>query len=70
MSPLLRHFRFRLGQGTSFIALWTGIGTAWTESAAARLVNIEPGRVLAANVRLVPVGAGPDGPLCLLWVIK
>jgi predicted DNA-binding ribbon-helix-helix protein len=69
-TPLLRHFRFRLSQGASFNALWTRIGTAWIEPVAARLVNIEPGRVLAANVRLVPVGAEPDGPFCLLWVIK
>jgi len=69
-TPLLRHFRFRLGQGKTFEGLWAGLGHGWTEPADARLVNIEPGRVLAANARLVPVMAAPEAPYCLLWVLK
>ncbi len=66
--PALRHFRFRAEP--QFAVLWAGLGREWTEPHAARIVNIEPGRVLASNVRLVPVIAGRGRPLCLAWVLK
>lgn len=69
-TPLLRHFRFRMGPGKTFEGLWAGLGQGWTDPEDARLVNIEPGRVLAANVRLVPIMAPLEAPTCLLWVVK
>jgi predicted DNA-binding ribbon-helix-helix protein len=66
--PALRHFRFRTEP--QFAVLWAGLGREWTEPHAARIVNIEPGRVLAANARLVPVITGRVRPLCLAWVLK
>jgi predicted DNA-binding ribbon-helix-helix protein len=66
--PALRHFRFR--SLPQFAVLWTGLGDEWTEPHAVRIVNIAPGRVLAANARLVPVVAGRGKPLCLVWVLK
>jgi predicted DNA-binding ribbon-helix-helix protein len=69
-TPLLSHFRFRLAQGKNFEELWARIASARSGSLTARLVNIEPGRVLAANARLVPVAIPSEEALCLLWVLK
>lgn len=65
---VLRHFRFRGIR--SLEELWRGLGRHWFLPEASRIINIEPGRVLAANARLVPVLTGRDRPACLVWVIR
>lgn len=65
---VLRHFRFRGNR--SLEELWRGLGRHWSLPEASRIINIEPGRVLAANVRLVPVLTGRERPACLVWVIR
>jgi predicted DNA-binding ribbon-helix-helix protein len=66
--PLLRHFRLKLAR--PFGLLWSELGRGWTTPEAGRIVNIEPGRVLAANARLTPIIAGRGRPLCLIWLLK
>jgi predicted DNA-binding ribbon-helix-helix protein len=66
--PLLRYFRFKLAR--PFGLLWAGLGRDWTTPEVGRIVNIAPGRVLAANARLTPIVAGRGRPLCLVWLLK
>jgi predicted DNA-binding ribbon-helix-helix protein len=66
--PLLRHFRLR-GE-RPFEALWAGLGREWHLPEPQRIINIEPGRVLAANARLVPLVSGRGRPYCLLWLLR
>lgn len=66
--PVLRHFRFRGAR--SFEELWRALGRQWLSPEASRIINIEPGRVLAANATLVPVLTGRERPSCLVWVMK
>lgn len=66
--PVLRHFRFRGVH--SFEELWRELGRQWLLPEASRIINIEPGRVLAANATLVPVLTGRERPSCLVWVVK
>ncbi len=66
--PVLRHFRFRGAR--SFDDLWRGLGRHWLLPETSRIINIEPGRVLAANASLVPVLTGQQQPSCLVWVVK
>lgn len=65
---VLQHFRFR---GIHpFEELWRGLGRQWLLPEASRIINIEPGRVLAANATLVPVLMSRERPSCLVWVVK
>ena len=59
---LARHFRFQ--GASSFDGLWTGP----TREEHTRIVGITPGRVLAAEVTLVPVLSARGRRLCALWV--
>ncbi|MDE2229419.1 MAG: ribbon-helix-helix domain-containing protein [Alphaproteobacteria bacterium] len=69
-TPLLRHFRFRCRPGLAVDALWAELGGTWITAESARMIHIAPGRVLAANARLVPVSATGGRPLCLVWIVK
>ncbi|MGH6967818.1 MAG: hypothetical protein ACREEL_00885 [Stellaceae bacterium] len=65
-TPLLRHFRFHCRSGRGIDALWKEHGNWWATSETARMIHIAPGRVLAANARLVPVIAARGQPLCVV----
>jgi predicted DNA-binding ribbon-helix-helix protein len=65
-SPVLRHFRFR--GVLAFEERWRELGRQWLLPEAMRIINIEPGRVLAANATLVPVLTARIRPSCLVWV--
>ncbi|HEV2264322.1 MAG TPA: ribbon-helix-helix domain-containing protein [Stellaceae bacterium] len=69
-TPLLRHFRFHCRAGRTAEALWKELGGSWATAESARMIHIAPGRVLAANARLVPVIVTRGRPLCVVWVTK
>lgn len=69
-TPLLRHFRFHCRAGCTAETLWKDLGGSWTTAESARMIHIAPGRVLAANARLVPVIVTRGRPLCVLWITK
>ena len=69
-TPLLRHFRFHCRTGCTVETLWGELGGNWATAESARMIHIAPGRVLAANARLVPVIVTHGRPLCVVWVTK
>lgn len=69
-TPLLRHFRFHCRAGWTVETLWKELGGSWVMAESARMIHIAPGRVLAANVRLVPVVVTRGRPLCVAWITK
>src|SRR5487761_212062 len=69
-TPLLRHFRFHCRAGCAVEALWKELGGSWATAESTRMIHIAPGRVLAANARLVPVIVTRGRPLCVVWVTK
>ena len=69
-TPLLRHFRFHCRAGCTVETLWKELGHSWVVAESARMIHIAPGRVLAANARLVPVVVTRGRPLCIVWVTK
>jgi predicted DNA-binding ribbon-helix-helix protein len=56
---------FRLQSASGFDGLWAGP----TREEETRIIGIMPGRVLAADVRLVPVLSARGRRLCVVWVI-
>ncbi|MGH6975007.1 MAG: ribbon-helix-helix domain-containing protein, partial [Stellaceae bacterium] len=69
-TPLLRHFRFHCRAGCTVEALWKELGGSWVTAERARMIHVAPGRVLAANVRLVPVVVTRGRTLCVVWITK
>jgi predicted DNA-binding ribbon-helix-helix protein len=68
-TPLLRHFRIHGRAGLDIETLWQEHDPAATLEAA-RMIHIVPGRVLTANVRLIPVKSARSRSLCVIWIVK
>ena len=67
---LATHFHFQ-GYGQSQGAGgWDGLWTRPRGEEQTRIVGIMPGRVLAAEARLVPVLSGRGRRLCVVWVMN
>ncbi len=61
------HFRF---QGTiSFEAIVTPAVRGFAQSESLRIISVAPGRVLAAEVRVVPMISARGRPLFLAWIL-
>jgi|SRR5579883_1896862 len=69
-TPLFRHFRFHCRADCTAEMLWKELGGSWVTAESVRMIHIAPGRVLAANARLVPVIVTRGRPLCVVWVTK
>lgn len=69
-APLRRHFRLHGRAGLDVEALWQKHDRSASTVEHARMVHIAPGRVLTANVRLVPIKPVRGRSLCLVWIAK
>lgn len=69
-TAVLRHFRFHGRAGLDLGALWRGNRNTETTAERARMIHIAPGRVHAANARLIPIRLSRGRMLCLIWITK
>jgi PAS domain S-box-containing protein len=67
---VLRHFRFHCRAGLNVEAVWKGIEGLQVAAESARIVHIAPGRVHAANARLIPIRTARGRSLCVIWITK
>ncbi len=68
-TPLLRHFRIHGRVGFDIAALWQVRDRAAAVEAA-RMIHIAPGRVLTANIRLIPIRSARARSPCVIWITK